>query len=362
MESSFEQHFGGIQDPRKPNSRHLLSDIIGLTLIAIICRAEGWEEIEIFGKAREAFLRQILKLPHGIPSHDTLERVFKRLSPSEFEDCFRSWVAGLDFTTDQIALDGKSLRGSKDSHSGKAMVHMVSAWANGAGICLGQEIVDRKENEQKAMLRIIEALDLCGCMVTIDAMGNQRKIAEKIIEGQGDYLTGLKENQPSILEETEALFDSIGPQSTHTEYDKDHGRIEKRTCEVIYKVDMLDPQHQWPGLAALIKVSSEVTRNEKTSIQSRYYLSSRRAQANQFNTAIRSHWAIENSLHWVLDVQFDEDHCQKRKENAAENFAILRRLALNLLKQDTTPRFSINKKRIKAAWDEGYLIKVLSFL
>lgn len=363
MNSSFEKHFGSIEDPRTGNAtRHLLSDIIGLALIAIICRAEGWEEIEIFGKARLEFLRKVLKLPNGIPSHDTFERVFKRLSPVHFEECFRSWVAGLGFDSDQIALDGKSLRGSRDGYTGKAAVHMVSAWANGAGICLGQETVDCKENEVKAMLRILEMLDLCGCLVTIDAMGNQRKIAEKIIAAEGDYLTGLKDNQPTILEETEALFNSIGPESSHTEYDKGHGRIEKRTCEVIYKVDMLDPLHQWPGLKSLVKVDSEIIRNGKTTTQSRYYLSSRDSSANQFNAAVRSHWAIENSLHWVLDVQFDEDHCRKRKENAAENFAILRRTALNLLKQDNTPRFSINKKRIKATWDEDYLIKILSFL
>jgi len=363
MKSSFEKHFEEIEDPRSGNAiRHLLSDLIGLVLIAILCRAEGWEEIEDFGRAKETMLRKVLRLPHGIPSHDTLERVFRRLSPAQFESCFRSWVVGMGFENDHIALDGKSLRGSSDAYTGKSMVHLVSAWASGAGICLAQERVDGKENEQKAMLRLLEVLDLCGCMVTIDAMGNQRKIAQKIIEGQGDYLTGLKENQPTILEETIALFDSIGPESIHTEYDKGHGRIEKRTCEVIYGVDMLDPTHQWPGLKALVKIESEVSQKGKTSTQQRYYLSSRNTTAAQFNAAVRKHWSIENSLHWVLDVQFDEDHCQKRKDNAAENFALLRRTALNLLKRDKTPRLSIKRKRMKASWDEDYLFKLLSFL
>ncbi len=363
MESSFEVHFGSIEDPRTGNAtRHLLSDLIGLVVIAILCRAEGWEEIEEFGKAKEPFLRKVLCLSNGIPSHDTLERVFKRLSPKHLEECFRSWVAGLGFEHEHISLDGKSLRGSGDGYSGKTMVHMVSAWASGAGISLGQETVDCKENEHKAMLRILDMLDLCGCLVTIDAMGNQRKIAEKIIAGEGDYLTGLKDNQPTILEETEALFNSIGPESSHTEYDKGHGRIEKRTCHVIYQVDMLDPLHDWPGLKALVKVESEISKGDKKSTQNRFYLSSKHATAREFNTAARNHWSIENSQHWILDVQFHEDLCRKRKDNAAENFAILRRLALNILNQDKTPRLSTNRKRMKASWDENYLIKLLGFL
>jgi predicted transposase YbfD/YdcC len=363
MDSIFELHFGSVNDPRTGNARrHLLSDIIGLVVIAILCRAEGWEEMEEFGTAKEPFLRKVLRLEHGIPSHDTLERVFKRLSPDHLEECFRSWVAGLGLDPGHISLDGKSLRGSGDAPAGKAMVHMVSAWASEAGICLGQEAVDRKENEHKAMLRILDLLDLCGCLVTMDAMGNQRDIAKKIIAAEGDYLTGLKENQPTILAETEALFNSMGPQSSHTEHDKGHSRIEKRTCHVIYTVDMLDPRHEWPGLKALVKVESEITRNGKKTTQARYYLSSRLATASEFNSAVRSHWSIENSQHWILDVQFNEDLCRKRKDNAAQNFAIMRRLALNILNHDKTPRLSTNRKRMKASWDENYLIKLLGFL
>jgi predicted transposase YbfD/YdcC len=298
MDSPFEVHFGSIKDPRNGNAtRHLLSDIIGVAVITILCRAEGWEEMEEFGKAKEAFLRNFLRLPHGIPSHDTMERVFKRISPGQVEECFRSWVSGLGLDHGHIALDGKSRRGSGDDHSGKAIVHMVSASASREGISLGQETVDCKENEHKAMMRILDMLDLCGCMITIDAMGNQRKIAKKIIDGEGDYLTGLKDNQRTIQKETEALFNSIGPQDSHVSHDKGHGRFEKRTCHVIYKVDMLDPLHEWPGLKALVKVESEITKGGKMATQNRYYLSSRNASASELNDFVRNHWSIENSQH-----------------------------------------------------------------
>lgn len=365
MDKPFEQHFGGIEDPRTGNATlHLLSDIIGLSVIALLCRVESWEQIEMFGKAKLAFLRKVLRLPHGIPSHDTLERVFRRINPAYLEDCFRSWAVELrgEASDSAIALDGKSLRGTKGGTGSGRMLHLVSAWATDSGFTLAQEPVNGKENEQKAMLRLIEALDLCGCTLTVDAMGNQKSITTKIIESKTDYVSALKENQATILEETWVLFESIGPESTHTEYDKGHGRIERRSCGVIYKVDMLDPIHRWPGLQALVKVEAERIIGEKTTTETRYYLSSRSDGAETLNRLGRGLWAIENTQHWVLDVTFEEDRCRKRKDNAGKNFAPLRRIAPNILKQDKTQRMSIPKKRLKAAIDEGYLEQLIAYI
>lgn len=362
----FDEFFSQVPDPRNGNAkRHYLSDIIGLCVIALLCRVEGWEQVEMFGKGKEKFLRQILHLPHGIPSHDTLERVFRRIDPPKLEDCFRAWALSLraKLGGEVIAIDGKSLRGTRQDGAGREnLLHLVSVWVTGLGIALAQEAVDGKENEQKAIRRLLEVLDLCGCTLTMDAMGNHREIAAKIVDSNSQYVCALKENQPTILEETEALFNSIGPESSHTWYDKGHGRIEKRTCEVIYKVDMLDPIHNWPGLKALIKISSERTAGGKSSSETRYYLSSRLEDAKTFNEIVRSHWSIENGQHWVLDVTFDEDRCRKRKDNSAKNYALLRRIALNILNQDPTPRMTIPKKRLKATIDEEYLVKLLGFI
>ncbi len=359
-------HFSELADPREDNKRHKLIDIIAIVLCASICGAEKWEDIETFGRAKESWFRKYLELPHGIPSHDTLARVFGLLDPEQFNRCFLSWIQAINPRHEQeiINIDGKTLRRSHGE--GKSAIHMVSAWANKAGLTLGQVKVDEKSNEITAIPELLELLELQGCIVTIDAMGTQKAIAQSICEKEADYVLALKGNQGTLNDDIDLYFQdaveqefSIALFDYHKTVDKDHGRIEIRECWVTDDIEWLSMKDQWVNLQSICMMKNQRMIGEQQSEETLLYISSLKPQAQLIAEVIRKHWGIENSLHWVLDIAFREDECRKRKDHSAENFAMLRRITLNLLKQEKTCKRSIAGKRLLAGWDENYLEKVL---
>lgn len=358
---NIKEIFSQIRDPRIERGKlHLLDDIFGLSLLAVICGAESWESIEVFGKSKEDFLKQILELPNGIPSHDTIERVFRSVNSKEFEGAFLKWIATLSINTEGkiVSIDGKTLRGSQDENNGKYAIHMVSAWCDANSITLGQIKTESKTNEIQAIKDLLNVLSIQGAIVTIDAMGCQKEIAAQIVELKADYILAVKENQKNLLQEMQDLFKYQGAEEYFTKTEGDHGRIETRKCSIITKLNELDKKEDWKKLSTIIKIESQRQIKDKTTNQIRYYISSCIKTAEYFNTAIRTHWSIENKCHWVLDVQMNEDHSRKRKDHAAENFAIIRRIALNLLKIKPYRRFGIQNKRLVASWDHKFLLSL----
>jgi predicted transposase YbfD/YdcC len=307
-------------------------------------------------------LKTFLKLPEGIPSHDTFNRVFSLLDPSKLGECFLQWTRAVFRLTkgEVISIDGKTICGSRDKGK-KSIVHMVSAWAEENNIVLGQLKVDDRSNEITAIPELLKLLVLKGCIVTIDAMGCQKDIASQIIDGEADYIFALKGNQGNLLQQTEDAFRFLPVKSVSEETDAGHGRVERRKCSVIDDLSMIEQKEQWKGLQSLIKIDAEryFKATGKSETETRFYISSLPAEASLLNRSIRSHWGIENSLHWILDVAFNEDSSRKRAGYAAQNFSVLNRIALNILKNDTATKRGIKGKRLKAGWDENYLEKIL---
>ncbi len=363
MKTSLHHYFSPLPDPRiQRNKKHLLIDIIVLSIIAVLCGAESWNSIEMFGNSKKDFLSKILKLPHGIPSHDTINRVFSLINPGKFEQLFVQWVQSLRDTKisrEVIAVDGKTMRGSKESYHDQLAIHIVSAWANSNQLVLGQVKTNEKSNEITAIPELLNMLDIEGCIITIDAMGTQKKIAETIIDKQADYILALKGNQGYLKEDVQNTFIRQQPDSTDETVEKGHGRIETRKCEVINKLDFLDEKEQWASLKSLARVTAIREINGKESSEKRLYISSVEADAKSFNLFIRQHWGVENSLHWTLDVTFREDAQRKRNGHAANNFALVEKIALNLLKTEGSKNMSIKNKRLVAAWDNQFLLKIL---
>jgi predicted transposase YbfD/YdcC len=371
-DASILTHFASLEDPRDPRGKeHRLLDIIGIAICAVICGAESWSDIEEYGRAKVEWLQTFLALPNGIPSHDTVARVFARLDPEQMQQCFLSWIAAISRLTqgEIIPIDGKTVRGSYDSNSDKGAIHMVSAWASANRLVLGQRKVDEKSNEITAIPQLLEMLSIAGCIVTIDAMGCQREIAAAIIDRGADYVLALKDNQPSLLEDVQWLFEQAESmqfqsleQDVAQSVDKGHGRIEIRRCWTLSgsELDYLVQKPRWKGLQTVAMVESERRVNGKVSRERRYYLSSLGQDAQVMNAAIRTHWAIENGLHWVLDVSFAEDGCRIRKDHAPQNMSLLRQIALNLLGQDKSTKVGIKARRKKAGWDNAYLVKILA--
>jgi predicted transposase YbfD/YdcC len=365
-------YFSVIKDPRvERTKRHKLIDIITITICAVISGADTYVEIEEYGKAKYQWLKSILELPNGIPSHDTFSRVFSRINPQEFQQCFLKWIESITQLTqgEIIAIDGKTLRHSYDKNSGNSAIHMVSAWATKNSLTLGQIKVNKKSNEITAIPELLKVLCLNGCVVTIDAMGCQKEIVNQIINQGADYIIALKKNQDGLYNRVVELFKKVQKQSNtaylHTSgnhfSESTHGREETRYYQVIHNVkDEIDPKDEWKNITSIIKFNYlRIEKNGKMTFEEFYYISSLSNDATKFAHDIRQHWKIENQLHWVLDVQFNEDDSRIRKDNSPENLAIVRHIALNLLNQEKTLKVGIKAKRHRAGWDNDYLLKVL---
>lgn len=363
-------HFSDLQDPRSDNRRHLLLDIIVIAICAAICDADTWTDVELFGQAKEQWFRKFLELPHGIPSHDTFSRVFALIDAEQFQESFRDWIAAVEERTEGeiVALDGKQLRRSHDKAEGKKAIYMVSAWASGNSLVLGQQKVDDRSNEITAVPQLLDMLEVAGCIVTTDAMNCQVETAKKVIENDADYVFVVKENQPRLLEAIQGLFDDPDEMrwvdiDSETTVDEKHGRTETRQCWTTS-----DPEYlayiasfaDWPGLRSIGMIEVRRSTKEGTTVKRRYFISSLESNAKRLLHAVRTYWGIENKLHWVLDLAFREDESRIRKGNGPENSAVLRHIALNLLRREDTPKLSIRAKRKKAGWDNDYLLKVLT--
>jgi predicted transposase YbfD/YdcC len=366
VDPSICHHFRKLKDPRRVRRRrHLLQDIIVIALCASIAGAQDWQEIAIFGQKRIDWLKRFLKLPNGIPSHDTFERVFDRIDPLAFLACFRGWVKALEEVLDieHIAIDGQTMRSSGTAEL--KPLHLVSAWATAQHLSLGQVAVDEKSNEITAIPRLLELLDLNGAIVTIDAMGCQKAIAQKIVEKGGDYVLPVKENQPNLLADVQqSLADASENDFAGLEHDffesseRGHGRDEYRSCMVLHHTAGIRNADEWANLTTIGMCYSERTVNGVQSEELRFFIGSRKADAKTYANVQRHHWGIENSLHWQLDVTFDQDDNRVTKRNGAQNLALLRKMVLSLLKAHPE-KASIAKKRYAAALDTQFLEEVL---
>ena len=374
------QAFALISDPRRdhPTTRHTLYDILTLTLLATLCGASNWVEIEQWGRAQLDWLCDLLALPQGVPSHDTLGRVFSLLDPEALAAAFLDFNARLAGRIEGVVcLDGKTVRHSLQRAEGRGPIHLVSAFAQANSLVLAQLRVEDKENEIVALPRLIQMLDLRGCLVTLDAMGCQVSIAQAILEAGGDYLLRVKDNQKGLRVDIQELFDwALDPRRPahqhaewveHVSWDKGHGRIEQRACVGIDLAHLggLSALERWPGVGSVWRVSARRESGEQSSQEEpRYYLCSRRAQeaarAAEMEGAVRAHWSIENQLHWVLDVAMGEDDNRARTGHSAENQSLMRKWALNVLRQDDTLKVGIKAKQKRAGWDRDYLLHLLS--
>lgn len=367
--SGLLDHFADLEDPRTRRSRHRLIELLLTAICAVLSGADSWAAVAVWGRAKLDWLRQFLPFAQGVASHDTFGRVFALLDAAVFERCFIAWMRTVcgAFEGLQVALDGKTVRRSQTV--GQKAIHVVSAFAHGLGLTLGQVKTAEKSNEITAIPELLDALLLKGCLVTIDAMGCQKAIAAKITQQDCDYALLVKNNQPGLAAAIEGIFEAAarvgyaGVSHTRAEWlEKDHGRLETRRCTVIDDLRGLGTrQHDWPGVKTLMLVESSRESHGVTSTERRYYLCSRLADAAHLGTVVRRHWGIENGLHWSLDVVFGEDQARMRQGNAAENFSILRRIALNLFRQDRSVKAGIKIRRLLAASDDAYRQKLLAF-
>jgi len=368
-----EEHFSKVSDPRKDRTKdHKLIDIIVIAICAVIRGAEGWTDIENFGNSKLPWLKTFLELPNGIPSHDTFGRVFSLIDAQQFQHSFSEWVLSVNeiIQGQIINIDGKCLRGSHDQRLGKRAIYMVSAWAEENEIVLGQRKVDEKSNEITAIPELLKMLALSGCLVTIDAIGTQTEIAKTIIEAKADYVLSVKENQGHLYEDISVLFAVDQAQNfkyASFEYakttNKGHGRIDIRECWSTSNPEYLNlirNVKNWIGLRSMAMVVCTRIIDGQETRHVRFYISSLPSNAQRLLRAVRRHWSIENELHWVLDVALNEDHSRVRKDQAPENLAVLRHIALNLLKQEKTAKGGFHAKQLQAAWKEDYLLKVLA--
>ena len=365
--NTFSTFFAKMTDPRrinKGNHRYPLDEMFFLVISAVISGCEGWEAINEFGISKLDWLQAYYPYSNGIPSHDALNNVFAKLDTKSFNQCFADWINSISRLTDGevVAIDGKTIRKSNNKNTLKSAFHMVSAYASENKVCLGQEVVNDKHNEITAIPELLDMLAIKGCIVTIDAMGCQTKIAEKIIERKADYLLATKGNQKELKEQILKTFDKNKPISIDTSVDAGHGRVETRTCEVIDNLTFFDEKDKWTKLKSIVRITSERFNKstEKTSTETRYYITSLAADAKKINNAVRKHWSVENNLHWTLDVIFKEDESLKKKDASPVNFNIVRKIALVMIEKDDSIKKSKNVKRLKAALDDKYRAKILN--
>lgn len=364
-------HLSNIPDPRMDRCKeHSLHDVLMISILGMLCGADSFVDFEDFGKAKEDWLRGFLSLSKGIPSHDTFGRVFAAMDNKAFAESFRNWTEGLrqKISAEIVAIDGKTLRRSHNKTAAKSAIHMVSAWGRENGLVLGQIKVDEKSNEITAIPQLLRALELSECIVTIDAMGTQKEIAREIQEADADYVLALKGNHETVLEEVSSfLLDAKKkdfarvPHEFLETVEKDHGRIETRRYWITEEIGWFADRELWEGLRSFGMVESIREINGVSTCEIRFFLASISANAENFARAVRGHWTVENSLHWSLDVCFAEDDCRIRIGYAAENMAILRHIALNVLKNDSTKKRGIKGKQKNASWDHSYLLYLLGF-
>jgi predicted transposase YbfD/YdcC len=371
LNTSFFEHFANLKYPRIERSKeHLLKDIIAIAILAVLSGADGWVAIEAYGNAKYEWLKSFLELPNGIPSHDTFSRVFARIEPQQFQESFLSWVNAIvgKLEINAIAIDGKTMKQSYDRTNQQKALHIVTAWSSSHQLVLVQKKVDKKFNELTAIPELREMLEITESVITIDAMGCQKDITSLIIKKKGDYILALKSNQKLLYKAVKQWFklaqeSDLGREyNYHEQVEAGHHRVEKRQVWTV-DVSELPPLHNqalWSGLKTVIMIVSERRLWNKTTTEARFYLSSLSSNAEKIAGAIRSHWGIKNSLHWTLDVTFCEDESRIRKQSSPENFALLRRLAINLLKQEKTFKQSLKMKRYRAAMDNNYLVKILN--
>jgi len=367
---SLLEHFADLEDPRREHGReHNLIDIIVIGILAVICGANDFVGMEAFGRAKEAWLKTFLELPNGIPSHDTFGRVFAKLKPEEFRRCFISWVRAVAVLTagEVVAIDGKTLRRSYDRSGGQAAIELVSAWAQRNRLTLGQVKVEADSNEITAVPQLLRLLDITGCIVTVDAMNTQKATVEQIREQEADYVCALKDNHPQMLAAVADLCAAVEQGRTLNvvfrqceTIDGDHGRIETRHYVSVEALEWLPGHDQWRDLTSVGMVESTREIGDKVTTERRYYLSSLPVDARLLAHAVRGHWSIENSCHWVLDVVFREDDSRVRTGHAPENLGLLRRWVHSLLQHEPTAKVGVQNKRLKAAWDEQYLLRLLN--
>ena len=354
--------FGELPDPRAENARHELCELLFIALAATLCGAESCADMAEFGRAKQAALRRVLRLEHGIPSHDTFSRVFRLLDPERFEAAFRGFMAGFAAaaprTDGVVALDGKSLCGAFESGARSTPLHLVSAWAADGRLVLGQRLAQGRA-EVEAALELVGLLRLEGTIVTADALHCHRKMAQAIRERGGDYALAVKGNRGPIYEAAKALVDGAEPQAETRRAEQAHGRFEERRCVVAAVPPELAKRLKFPGLAAVARLDGLRRLDTREERVTRYFLLSRQLAPDAALNVVRSHWGIENRLHWVLDVVFDEDRARARKDHAAVNLALLRRLALNLLQSDPY-KASIRRKIKRAGWQDEYLFTLLA--
>ena len=363
-----QDHFAPLTDPRRRKVLYPLINVVTIAICAVICGADDFVSIAEFGRKKRKWFARFLDLRSGIPSHDRFNAILAAIKPAEFEACLLSWITALHEITDGqvVAIDGKTLRRSFDAATSKSAIHMVSAWATANQITLGQVVVDEKSNEITAIPKLLEILEISGSLVTIDAMGCQTEIAQKILDAKADYVLAVKGNQPTLFEGISWFFLTARdrgfartPVSRHQTHGRGHGREETRSYFVCDVPRDLPDRKRWPKLSAIGWAISDTVRGGKHCYEMRYYILSKKLSARRFATAVRNHWSIENGLHWQLDVTFQEDQSRLRRGHADTNFSLLRRTALSLLKNNHSLKVGVKNKRLAAGWDDSYLQEVL---
>lgn len=356
-------YFESIEDPRIDRKKlHSLDTIFSLTIIAVLCGIKSWEQIAMFGRLRQKELSDIIDFTNGVPSHDTIERVYSLINPDAFHACFVSWTKALyKNNKGLIAIDGKVSRNSYDKYNNVVPLYLVNAWASKNKLVLGQFKTVGKGHEIAGIKGLLEILDIKNSIVSIDAIGCQKEIVSQIVEKQADYIIAVKDNQERLRANITSSFTVIKPESGNEQTEKNSGRVESRKCSVMTNLKMIEKKIEWDGIKSIVQIESTRFINQQKQTETRYYISSLDKSAKEFNALIRSHWGIENSLHWVLDVNFDEDKSRKRKGYAAQNFSLTNKIAINLLNQDTISKLSMTHKKLRAAYDTPYLKTLLNF-